>query len=168
MLALAEGPARGPVSACLSPGAEVDPVAACQAALRAGLPPARAAQTRLALARALAAAGRYAEAVGVYREAAQARPGDVDAQLRLAEALLWLAGDAQGAADAAREALHLAPGEARGYGVLGEALHAAGSHPEAAAAFAEAARLDASFFEHRPAARAMDEASQRGASWPSP
>jgi tetratricopeptide (TPR) repeat protein len=168
-LALAEGPAaRGPVSACLAPGAEADPIAACQAALRTGPPPARAAQLRLALARALAAAARYPEAVEAYRAAAHARPDDAEAQLRLAEALLRLAGDAQGAADAARDALHLAPGAARGYGLLAEALHALGSHPEAAAAFSEAARLDAAFFESRPAARAMDEASQRGASWPSP
>jgi tetratricopeptide (TPR) repeat protein len=167
-LALAEAPARGPVGVCLSPGIAPDPVAACQAALRGRLPPARAAQVRLALARALTAAARYPEAIDVYRQAAQARPDDADARLRLAEALLRLAGDAQEAADAARDALHLAPGEARGYGLLGEALHALGSHPEAAAAFAEAARLDPSFFEYRPAARAMDAASQRGAAWPSP
>ena len=52
-LALAEAPARGPVSACLSPGSAAEPVAACQAALRGGPPPARAAHLRLALARAL-------------------------------------------------------------------------------------------------------------------
>jgi len=167
-LALADAPARGPVSVCLSPAGEADPVAACQAALRAGPPPARAAQLRVVLARALAAAARYPEAVDVYREAARARPDDAEAQLRLAEALLRLAGDAGAAADAAQDALHLAPGEARAYGLLGEALHAQGAHPEAAAAFAEALRLDPSFFENRPAARAMDAASQRSAAWPSP
>jgi tetratricopeptide (TPR) repeat protein len=159
---------RGPVSVCLAPGAEADPIAACQAALGTGPPPARAGHLRLALARALAAAARYPEAVEVYRDAARARPDDAASQLRLAEALLRLAGDAQAASDAARDALHLAPGDARAYGLLAEALHALGSHPEAAAAFSEAVRLDPAFFENRPAARAMDEASQRGASWPSP
>jgi tetratricopeptide (TPR) repeat protein len=168
-LALAEpGVARGPVSLCLSPGLEADPVPACRAALGTGPPPARAAQLRLALARALTAAGRHAEALDVYREAARTQPDDAGARLRLAEARLRLAGDAGGAADDARDALHLAPGDARAYGLLGEALHALGSHPEAAAAFAEAVRLDPAFFENRPAAQAMDAASQRGAGWPSP
>ncbi len=160
--------ARGPVSACLSPAPGADVVTACQAALRTAQPAGRAGHLRLALARALAGAARYEEAVQVHREAARTRPDDAEAQLRLAEALLRLAGDAQGAADAARDALRVAPGEARAYGVLGESLHVAGSHPEAAAAFAEAARLDPSYFEYRPAARAMDAASQRGAAWPSP
>jgi tetratricopeptide (TPR) repeat protein len=169
VLTLAEAPvARGPVSACLSPGVETDPIAACQTALRTSQPPARAGQLRLALARAQTAAAHYPEAVDAYREAARAEPLDVAARLRLAEALLRLAGDPGGAADAAREALHGAPGDARAYGLLAEALHALGSHPEAAAAFAEAVRLDPAYFENRPAARAMDEASQRGAAWPSP
>jgi tetratricopeptide (TPR) repeat protein len=160
--------ARGPVSVCLSPGVEGDPVAACQAALRTNPPPARAAQLRLALARALSAAARYPDAVEAYRAAALAQPDDAGARLRLAEALLRLQGDAEAAVDAAREALHGAPDDARAYGVLAEALHRLGSYPEAAAAFAEAARLDPAFFENRPAARAMDAASQRGAAWPSP
>jgi tetratricopeptide (TPR) repeat protein len=167
-LALAEGPARGPVSACLSPGVEGDPVAACQAALGTSPPPARAVHLRVALARALAAAARYEEAVDAYAEAARAEPDDASARLRLAEALLYLRGDAEAAADAAQEALHLSPGDARAYGLLGEALHVRGAYPEAAAAFAEAVRLDPAFLESRPAARAMEAASQRGAAWPPP
>lgn len=166
-LALAEPPApRGAAAACLSPATGADAVAACQAALRSAPSPSRASRLRLALARAFVAAARYPEAVEAYAGCVRAEPADPEAHLRFAVAQLRLGGDAEAAADAAREAVQLAPEDAHAYGVLGEALHAQGEHPEAAAAFAEARRLDPAFFENRPAARAMDLSSQGGGAWP--
>jgi hypothetical protein len=41
-----------------------------------------------------------------------------------------------------------------------------GQHPEAAASFAEARRLDPGYLANRPALREMEAASRQGASWP--
>ena len=141
---------------------------ACREAVALDLPPARAAGVRLALARSLARAQRFAEAVEAYRGAVSATPEDAQARLRLGEALLHLAGDARAAAEELQVALRLDPRSARAYGALGAALHAAGEHPEAAAAFAEASRLEPDYFTNRPAERAMSEASRQGTSWPGP
>jgi hypothetical protein len=43
-----------------------------------------------------------------------------------------------------------------------------GEHPEAAASFAEAVRLDPEYLANRPALQEMDAASRRGAAWPAP
>jgi cytochrome c-type biogenesis protein CcmH/NrfG len=121
---------------------------------------------RLALARALTAAGAYPEAVAAYRDAVTREPHDAEGWRRLGEALLHLAADSQGAIDALREGLRLDPQSARGYGALAEALHALGEYPEAAASFAEAVRLDPDFLANRPAAQEIEAASRRGAAWP--
>lgn len=159
---------RGAVSLCLSPPPAASAIDACRSAERLDLPAVRARNVRLALARALTGAQRYPEALEAYRDAARLAPEDAEGHLRLAEALLHLQGDAQGAVDETRSALLLDPQSARAYGLLGAALHALGQPAEALAAFAEAARLDPEFFSSRPAAREMDEASRRGAAWPAP
>ena len=123
---------------------------------------------RVALARALAAAGAYAEAIAAYREAARITPDDPEGWLRLGEALLHLAGDPQGAIDELQVGLRIDPFSARGYGALAAALHAMGEFPEAAASFAEAVRLDPDYLASRPAAQELETASRRGAAWPSP
>jgi tetratricopeptide (TPR) repeat protein len=157
---------RGAVSLCLSPEPRADPIEACRTARRQDLPAVRARNVRVALARALAAAGAFPEAIEVYREAARTMPEDAEGWLRLGEALLDLGGDAEGAIDELQVGLRIDPQSARGYGALGAALHALGEHPEAAASFAEASRLDPDFLANRPALREMDEASKRGEAWP--
>ena len=72
-------------------------------------------------------------------------------------------GDPRAAIEELQVSLRLDPQSARAYGTLGVALHGRGEHPEAAAAFAEAERLDPAYFTNRPAERAMSEASRRGA-----
>jgi tetratricopeptide (TPR) repeat protein len=121
---------------------------------------------RVALARALSAAGAYAEAVGAYREAARLMPDDPEGWLRLADAHLNLGGDPQAAVEDVQVALRIDPESPRAYGLLGAALHAMGEHPEAVASFAEAVRLEPEFLAHRPALREMDAASRLGAGWP--
>lgn len=93
-------------------------------------------------------------------------PDDPEGWLRLGEALLNLGGDPQGAVEELQVALRIEPESARGYGALGAALQAMGEHPEAAASFAEAARLDPEFFDSRPALREMDAAAKQGTAWP--
>ena len=159
---------RGPVSLCLSPTATVDALESCRTAQRLDLPPLRARNVRLALARALVRAQRYPDAVEAYRDAVRLAPDDAESRLRLGEALLHLEGDPQAAVEELQVALGLDPQSARAYGALGAALHAVGQHPEAAAAFAEAARLDPSFFANRPAAEEQAAASKRGEAWPPP
>jgi tetratricopeptide (TPR) repeat protein len=141
-------------------------VVACREALRLGLPPARAEAARRALAAHLIALDRGPEAIAVYREAVAVRPDDPEARLRLGRALLVLGGDAEGAVTELGGALRLSPKSAEAYGLLGAAQLAQGQLPESAAAFAEAERLDPSYFELRPAARLAYQAAQGGASWP--
>jgi tetratricopeptide (TPR) repeat protein len=159
---------RGSVSLCLSPPPGTDPVEACRAARRLDLPAVRARNVRVALARALSAAGAYAEAIDAYREAARSMPEDPEGWLRLGEAHLRLAGDPEAAIDELQVGLRIEPHSARGYGALGAALHAMGEHPEAAASFAEALRLDPDYLVNRPALREMEAASKQGAPWPPP
>ena len=134
--------------------------------MRLGLPALRARNVRVALARALSAAGAYTEAIGAYREAARLMPDDPEGWLRLADALLNLGGDPQGAVEELQVALRIEPESARGYGALGAALHAMGEHPEAAASFAEAVRLDPEYLASRPALREMEASSKLGTAWP--
>jgi Flp pilus assembly protein TadD len=143
-------------------------VDACRGALRLDLPPVRAHNVRLALARGLALAGRLTEAVDVFREATRVEPEDAASHLRLGEALLHFAGDAQSAVEEFQLALRLDPRAAETYGALGSALHVLGQYPEAAAAFAEAVRLSPAYLASRPAAALQAEASERGRSWLEP
>jgi tetratricopeptide (TPR) repeat protein len=141
-------------------------VAACRRALDLGLAPRRAALVRRTLALKLIRLERPAEALEVYRDAARAQPDDADAQFRLGQALLSMADDASGAAEALARARDLRPDDARTQGALGLALAALGRTAEAVAAFEVAERLDARFFESRPASRLAYEAARRGERWP--
>jgi tetratricopeptide (TPR) repeat protein len=140
-------------------------VPACQEALEAGLSASAAAVVRQALVSALVELARYDEAVAALREGARLMPGDAEAQLKLGSGLLHLGGNASEAIPVLQASLRLRGDDARAYGELGLALHRLGQHAEAVAAFAEAERLDAGYFEDRPAARAAYEASKRGESW---
>jgi tetratricopeptide (TPR) repeat protein len=141
-------------------------VAACRHALELGLRPARAATVRRALALELIALERGEEAVAVYRDAARAQPEDAEAHLRLGQALLSVAGDAEAARVALERARDLRPDEARVQGALGLALSALGRPAEARAAFEAAERLEPDFFRSRPGARRAYEAAIRGERWP--
>jgi Flp pilus assembly protein TadD len=125
---------------------------------RPGSPPARRPS-------ALVELSRLDEAVDVLRDGARLAPGDAEAQLKLGAGLLHLAGNAEAAVPVLQASLRLRADDARAYGELGLALHRLGQHAEAVAAFAEAERLDGSYFEDRPAARAAYEASKRGEGW---
>jgi predicted Zn-dependent protease len=139
-------------------------VEACREALRSASPR-TAPVVRQALVEALVEGARFEEAVAVLREAALLAPADAGAQLKLGSALLHLAGNASEAVPVLQASIRLRD-DARAYGELGLALHRLGQHPEAVAAFAEAERLEGSYFEDRPFARASYEAAQRGQPWP--
>jgi tetratricopeptide (TPR) repeat protein len=123
---------------------------------------------RRALALHLLALERVNEALEVYREAALAQPDDVEAQLRLGQALLSMGGDAEAALDALARAAAVRPDEARIQGARGLALSASGRAAEAVAAFEAALRLDPDFLTSRPGARGAYEAARRGERWPPP
>jgi cytochrome c-type biogenesis protein CcmH/NrfG len=141
-------------------------VEACREALRLGLPAARARALRKVLAATLVSLGRGGEAVEAYREAVRLWPEDAEARLRLGRGLLLLTGDSAEAAVELQAALRLGPAQAETYGLLGSALLAMGQLPESSAAFAEAERLDPSYFALRPAARLAYEAARGGTAWP--
>jgi Flp pilus assembly protein TadD len=143
-------------------------VAACRRALALPLGPSRAALVRRTLAEKLTALGRTDEALDVYRDAARARPDDAEAHWRLGEALLALAGDAEGALGPLDRARELAPGDARVHGTRGLALSALGRAADAVRAFEAALHLDPEFLENRPGARAAYQAARRGERWPPP
>lgn len=135
---------------------------ACRKALEGELSKSSAAVVRQALVSALVELSRLDEAVEVLRDNARANPGDAEAQLKLGSGLLHLAGSASDAVPVFQASLRLRADDARAYGELGLALHRLGQHAEAVAAFSEAERLDAHYFEDRPAAREAYEASKRG------
>ena len=139
-------------------------VTACQKALQARLSASATAIVRQALVSALVELSRLDEAVEVLREGARLGADDAEAQLKLGSALLHFAGNPSEAVPVLQASLRLRADDPRAYGELGLALHRLGQHAEAAAAFAEAERLDADYFEDRPAARAAYQASQRGES----
>ena len=141
-------------------------VEACRRALALGLHPARAAVVRRALALKLIALERGKEAVEVYRAAARAQPDDGEAHLRLGQALLSIAGDAEAALPVLQRARELRPDEPRMQGAVGLALSALGQAAEAVIAFETALRLDPEFLEGRPAARRAYQAALRGERWP--
>lgn len=150
---------------CVSERKE-EAVRACREALGLGLPSARARIVRSVLAAELVDLKRWEEAVDVYREQDAQRPGDPEAHFQLASALLFLVNRPAEAIPEFQAGLRLSPRDARAYGALGVALAALDQHPEAVAAFTEAARLDPEYFDSRPAARQIHEASQRGEHWP--
>ena len=139
---------------------------ACRQALQASLAPRPPPPCARRWSIAPVELARFDDAVEVLREAARASPQDAEAQLKLGSALLHFAGNASEAVPVLQAALRLRKDDARPYGELGLALHRLGQHAEAAAAFAEAERLDPDYFTDRPAARASYEASKRGQSWP--
>jgi tetratricopeptide (TPR) repeat protein len=150
---------------CLSRKKE-EAVLACRQALRLGLPARRASVVRSVLAAELSGLGRGEEALEIYREQAALAPEDPETQLRFGSALFFLVNRPAEAVPVLQTCLRLSPQNALAYGALGTALAALEQHPEAAAAFAEAARLDPDYFEGRPAARQTYEASQQGKRWP--
>ena len=172
LLALAAGAARAGAADALEQrrrcfaAQKEEAVTACGAALELGLTARAAAVVRELLAATLAELGRYAEVVTLFRQAAEAAPGDAAAQLELGSALVHFAGEPDDALLPLQAAVHLRPDDARAYGELGLALHRLGQHAEAVAAFGEAERLDPTYFDDRPAARATYEASKRGQAWP--
>ena len=132
----------------------------------------RAAAQRVLLLRMLAAQlaslERWQEAVDAYARWVALDPEEPEAQRRYGEVLLVATGRAAEAAEALREAVRLAPGDARAHGWLGVALNALGRHAEAVRAFEDALGMDPTYFSSRPAARAVFEAAQRGVRWPPP
>ncbi|HEV8254483.1 MAG TPA: tetratricopeptide repeat protein [Vicinamibacteria bacterium] len=114
----------------------------------------------------LASLGRWEEAAAVYRESARLRPADGDAQLRAGAALLDGLNRPEEALLYVREAVRLKPSDARAHGLLALASASAGHFPEAVSEFEAALRLQPSYFDQRPAARAAYEAARAGRRWP--
>ena len=141
-------------------------VTACRQALTVALPAARAATVWRVLAVKLAGLRRWDDAVEAYRGAVRARPADAEAQLRLGHALLHLSGRPAEAVGPLQEAIRLRPDDPAAHVELGTAFAALGRATEAVAAFEEGARLDAAYFESRPAAQATFDAARRGQRWP--
>jgi cytochrome c-type biogenesis protein CcmH/NrfG len=102
----------------------------------------------------------------VYRESARLRPADGDAQLRAGAALLDGLNRPEEALLYVREAVRLKPSDARAHGLLALASASAGHFPEAVSEFEAALRLQPSYFDQRPAARAAYEAARAGRRWP--
>lgn len=142
-------------------------IAACRRALDAGLMPSRASRVELTLATRLAGLGRWDEAADVHRRAVARRPQDAEAHRRLGVALLHGLARPSDAEASLREAIRLGA-EARTWGDLALALVALGRLTEAVTAFDEALRLDATFLQGRPGARAAYDAARQGRPWPPP
>ena len=164
-LAAADNRATEEERLCLSRKKE-EAVRACRQALRLGLPARVARLARSVLGAELSGLGRGEEALEVYREQAALAPEDPESQLQLGSALFFMANKPAEAIPVLQTCLRLSPQNALAYGALGTALAALDQHPEAAAAFAEALRLDPEYFESRPAARQTYEAAQQGKRWP--
>lgn len=165
-LAASQGPSASEAAReCLELSGD-EGVQACRHALALGLPAPRAATLRRVLAVKLAGLKRWDEAVGVYRDAARARPADPEAQRRLGEALVHLVGRPAEAVGPLQEAIRLRPDDPGAHAELGVALAALGRATEAVAAFEAAARLDPGYFDSRPAAQATFDAARRGQRWP--
>ncbi|HEY3121552.1 MAG TPA: tetratricopeptide repeat protein [Vicinamibacteria bacterium] len=138
----------------------------CRRALALGPRAERAELLRRSLAGRLGSLGRWEEAAAVYRESARVRPADGDAQLRAGSALLDGLNRAEEALPYLREAVRLKPSDGRAHGLLAFALADAGRFPDAVAEFEAALKLEPSYFERRPAARAAYEAARSGKRWP--
>jgi Flp pilus assembly protein TadD len=164
-------PARDSGAAALSARQCVDlpkdaGIAACRAALALGLSPRRAGVVRDVLASKLASLGRWEEVVALYREAARDPAPDGEVFMRLGSALVQGVGRPEEALPWLREAARLAPADPEPWGILGAALAALRRNAEAAAAFDEAVRRDASWLDRHPASQAIAEAARKGEAWP--
>jgi len=159
------GPPAPIVRQCVDLAGE-EGVTACQHALAAGLPTARATALRWILAEKLAGLKRWEDVVDAYRDAVQVQPGDPEAQRRLGRALLHLVGRPAEAVEPLQEAIRLQPGDASAHADLGVALAALGRLADAVEAFDEAARIDPGYLGAHPAAQATYQAARRGESWP--
>lgn len=91
---------------------------------------------------ALSELGRHTEAAVAARECVRRKPGDWRCQVVLAEVLAATPQGLSEAVEAAREAAHLAPGEARAFQVLGDAALRARDWGMAERAYRTALRLD--------------------------
>jgi Flp pilus assembly protein TadD len=141
-------------------------VDACRKAIELGLSPARQALAHDVLALRLASLDRWEESVAALRELARLRPGEVEAQLRLGSALLHGLGQAAEAEEVLRQAVSLAPGDARIHAELALILSQQGEAAGARVEFEEALRLDPAYLEGRPATRLAYEAARRAERWP--
>ena len=99
------------------------------------------AETIALLAQIRAAAGRAADAAGLYAQLTRLRPRDAGVHRRLAEALLAQNRAAE-AAQVLREALVLEPSSTRAHNNLGQALMRLGEIRQAIECYEEAVRLD--------------------------
>jgi tetratricopeptide (TPR) repeat protein len=141
-------------------------IAACRAALAAGIGPGRRTAVREILANHLVDLERWTELGEHYREDIRLDPEDADAWFRLGSTLLFALDDRAEALAALEEAARLDPENGVTRSVKAIALHVLGRHEEATAAFDAAAHLDPGVLEGRPAAQAMRAASRRGEPWP--
>jgi len=141
-------------------------IAACRAALAAGIGLERRTAVRQILANHLVDLERWTELGEHYREDVRLAPEDAEAWFRLGSTLLFALNERAEALAALEEAARLDPGSGRGRSVLAIALHVLGRFEEATDAFDEAERLDPTVFQGRPAASAMRAASRRGEPWP--
>ena len=141
-------------------------IAACRAALAAGIGPERRTGVRQILANHLVDLERWTELAEHYHEDVRLDPEDAEAWFRLGSTLLFALNQRAEALAALEEAARLDPGSGLTRSVLAIALHVLGRFEEATDAFDEAERLDPTVFERRPAASAMRAASRRGESWP--
>ena len=141
-------------------------IAACRAALAAGIRLERRTAVRAILANHLVGLERWSELGEHYREDVRLDPEDAEAWFRLGSTLLFALNERAEALAALEEAARLDPGSGLSRSVLAIALHVLGRFEEATDAFDEAERLDPTVLEGRPAASAMREASRRGEPWP--
>jgi tetratricopeptide (TPR) repeat protein len=141
-------------------------VEACRKALAFGLTPPRAALVLRVLAQRLELLKRWDEVVATYRTLVDLEPKDAASHFRLATVLFHGQGKAEEAVDELRAALALRADDALAWAELGSAQNALGRFGESVAAFEEAEKAAAAYFELRPAARLVFEASRRGERWP--
>jgi cytochrome c-type biogenesis protein CcmH/NrfG len=141
-------------------------IAACRAALAAGIGLERRTPVRQILANHLVDLERWTELGEHYREDVRLDPEGAEAWFRLGSILLFALNERAEALAALEEAARLDPGNGLSRSVLAIALHVLGRFEEATDAFDEAERLDPIVFQGRPAASAMRAASRRGEPWP--
>jgi tetratricopeptide (TPR) repeat protein len=109
-----------------------------------GIPTPTATRSALSFAEeaeAAFSAGRLTDAVLAYQQAHQAEPNNVDYLINLTRIQTY-AGDALGAADAARTAIVIAPESSMAYAVLAFALGSSGNYEEGETAAVKAIQLD--------------------------
>ena len=141
-------------------------IAACRAALTAGIGPKRQKAVRELLANHLVDLERWVELGEHYRGDLHLDPEDAEAWFRLGSTLLFALDERIEALAALQEAARLDPQNGLTRSVLAIALHVLGRFEEATSQFDQAEQLDPKVFEGRPAALAMRAASRRGKPWP--